>query len=71
MFNYLNKLQDDNKSNSCKLVVDWLIVLLLLFTGDGYQGHVAQVEVIAMYEYKLDQISVLCIFFRLFKYNIC
>ena len=35
--------------------VNWLlIVLLLLFTGDEYQGHVAQVEVIAMYNYKLD-----------------
>ena len=48
MFSYLNKRQDDNESNSCKLVVDWLIVLLLLFIGDEYQGHVAQVEVIAM-----------------------
>ena len=48
MFIYLNKKQDYNESNSCKLVVDWLIVLLLLFTGDEYQGHVAQVEVIAM-----------------------
>ena len=48
MFNYLNKRQDDNESNSCKLVVEWLIVLLLLFTGDEYQGHVAQVKVIAI-----------------------
>ena len=48
MYNYLNKRLDDNESNSCKLVVDWLIVLLLLFMGDEYQGHVEQVEVIAM-----------------------
>ena len=34
VFNYLDKRQDDNESNSCKLVVDWLIVLMLLFTGD-------------------------------------
>ena len=40
MYNYLNKKQDDNEYNSCKLVVDWLIVLLLLFTGDEYQGQI-------------------------------
>ena len=42
VFNYLNKTQDDNESSSCKLVVDWLIVLLLLFTGNEYikvMGH--------------------------------
>ena len=37
MCNYLNKRQDDNGSNSCTLVNYWLIVLLLLFTGDEYQ----------------------------------
>ena len=46
VYNYLNIRKDE--SNSCKLVADWLIVLLLLCTVDEYQGHVAQVEVIPM-----------------------
>ena len=46
MFDFLNKRQDDNESTV--LVVDWLIVLLLLFGGVEYQGHVTQIEVIAM-----------------------
>ena len=48
VYNYLNKRKDDNEFNSCKLVADWLIVVLLLFTSDEYQGHVAQIEVITM-----------------------
>ena len=48
MLNYLNKRQDNNVSNICKFVVDRLIMFLLLFMGDEYQGHVAEVEVIAM-----------------------
>ena len=71
MFKYLNKRQDDNESNSRQFVVDCLIVVLLIFTDVEYQCHVTQVEVIAMYDYKLYQISVSCIFFWLFKYNIC
>ena len=43
----LFKYNDDNECNSCKLVVDRLIVLLFLLTSDEYQGPVAQVEVIA------------------------
>ena len=63
MYNYLNKPgKDDYKSNSCKLVADWLIVLLLLFRGDEYQGHVTQVEVI---DYKIDYLN------NWFRANFC
>ena len=49
MFNYFNKRKYDNEPiTAVKLVAAWLIGLLLLFRGDEYQGHVAQVEVIAM-----------------------
>ena len=47
-----------NNNNSCKMVVDSLIVLLLLFRGDEYQDHMAHVEVMAMYDFKLAHIYV-------------
>ena len=39
------------------------ISCIVVFRGDEYQGHVAQVEVIAMQDYKLSPILVSCIFF--------